>query len=175
MRTIPGFPNYSITKDGRVWSKARKGSGGCNSVGRWLIPLKQNGYLFAQLWERNKGYRIGIHRLLLLVYIGPCPPGMECRHLNGNRSDNRLDNLCWGTRKENIQDAIRHGTHNCLYRDRKGEKNGRNKMTEAGVRVMRYLRHIAKFSIKDLMWQFDSRKTTVKDICSRKTWKHVSG
>lgn len=173
MKTIPGFSNYIITKDGWVWSNPRRGSG-CNLTGKWLKPIKRNGYLYYNLWKNNKGCQVGLHRLLLSTYVSPCPPGMECRHLNGNPADNRLENLAWGTRQENIQDAIKHGTHNCLYRNRKGENNGRSKMTDAKVRVMRYLRHVAKFSIKDLMWQFDLGRTTVKEICSGKTWRHIS-
>lgn len=172
MKPIPGFPDYTITKDGRVWTKPRRGSG-CNLIGKWLEPLKQRGYLYFTLWKNNKGYRVGIHRLLLLTYVNPCPKGMECRHLDGNPANNRLDNLKWGTRKENMQDAIKHGTHNCLHRNRRGENNGRNKMTDVKVKVMRYLRDIAKFSIRDLMWQFDIGRTTVKDICSGKTWRHL--
>jgi hypothetical protein len=52
---------------------------------------------------------------------------MQCRHLDGNRSNNRLDNLAWGTPLENGADKARHGTA-------KGERNGRAKLTAAKVR-----------------------------------------
>ncbi|MDE2095631.1 MAG: HNH endonuclease [Patescibacteria group bacterium] len=70
----------------------------------------------------NKKYSL-VHRLVLEAFIGPCPPGMECRHLNGNRSDNRLENLCWGTRIENVEDKRKHGT---ILR---GEMNPNAKLT----------------------------------------------
>src|SRR5262249_12949164 len=38
-------------------------------------------------------------------------PHHEVRHLNGIRTDNRPENLAWGTKSENMQDAVRHGTH----------------------------------------------------------------
>jgi hypothetical protein len=36
---------------------------------------------------------------------------MQCRHLNGIPTDNRIENLCYGTISENIRDQVRHGTH----------------------------------------------------------------
>jgi hypothetical protein len=52
-----------------------------------------------------------VHRLVLDAFVGPCPDGMECRHLNGVKADCRLSNLAWGTRKENIEDRVRHANH----------------------------------------------------------------
>lgn len=42
-----------------------------------------------------------VHRLILETFVGPCPPDMECRHLDGNPSNNKLENLKWGTAHEN--------------------------------------------------------------------------
>lgn len=52
-----------------------------------------------------------MHRLMLETFIGPCPEGMECRHLDGSRTNNRLDNLEWGTFTQNQEDKKKHGTH----------------------------------------------------------------
>ena len=51
-----------------------------------------------------------VHELVLLAFVGAKPPKHECRHLNGDPADNRLENLAWGTRSENIKDAVAHGT-----------------------------------------------------------------
>lgn len=56
-----------------------------------------------------------VHRLVLEAFVGPCPEGMECRHLNGDRSDNRLENLCWGTPKQQAEDRMKHGTTTLGY------------------------------------------------------------
>lgn len=59
--------------------------------------------------DKIKQFRV--HRLVLEAFVGPCPTEMEARHLNGDRMDNRLENLRWGTKSENAYDKIRHGTH----------------------------------------------------------------
>ena len=102
VKTISGFPNYAISKDGRVWSNPRKH---CNPAGKWLIPgIGWYGHLTFVLRKGGKSHSIGTHRLLLETYVGPCPKGKECRHLDGNPKNNNLENLTWGTEKENQQE-----------------------------------------------------------------------
>lgn len=50
-----------------------------------------------------------VHHLILETFVGPCPPGRECRHLDDRPANNRLTNLSWGTRHENAADAGRNG------------------------------------------------------------------
>jgi hypothetical protein len=64
-----------------------------------------------------------VHHLVLEAFVGPCPPGQETRHLDGNKENNALSNLVWGTHSENVGDQIRHGT------DTRGERNGQAKLT----------------------------------------------
>jgi len=111
IRPIPGFPDYSITEDGRVWSIPRKGKRRNKCGDKWLKPRKHKGYMWVSITKQGKCYRRSVHQLLLETYVGPKPPDQECRHLDGNKANNRLDNLKWGTRKENVLDSVKHGTH----------------------------------------------------------------
>jgi hypothetical protein len=50
-----------------------------------------------------------VHKLVLEAFTGqPRPEGMVCCHVNGNPSDNRLENLRWGTLRDNAADKRRH-------------------------------------------------------------------
>lgn len=167
MKPIPGFPNYAITKDGRIWSNRRQGS-----RGQWLHPQakKEYGHLRILLRKNGKYLLRQVHRLVLETFIGPCPAGKECRHLDGNPKNNNLDNLCWGTHKENFQDMIRHGTDTIRHLDHQGEHNGNAKLDKTKVKVIRFLRKYAGFLVKDLALQFGVERHTISAICSGKRW-----
>ena len=79
-----------------------------STKGRMLRPGRMSsGHVSVALGRNNSRC---VHELVLLAFVGPPPEGHECRHLNGNPADNRLENLRWGTRSENIRDAVSHGT-----------------------------------------------------------------
>lgn len=52
-----------------------------------------------------------LHRVVLETFVGPPPPGSYGRHLNDDRSDNRLENLAWGTPQDNVNDMLRNRGH----------------------------------------------------------------
>jgi hypothetical protein len=60
--------------------------------------------------QNKKSITQYVHILVLNAFTGPCPPGMEGCHSNGDATNNRLDNLRWDTHISNVQDSIRHGT-----------------------------------------------------------------
>lgn len=75
--------------------------------GQLLRPIKQKrGYISVQI----QGTKL-VHRLVLEAFVGPCPEGMETCHRNGVKTDNRVENLYWGTSSENNDDIVRHGRH----------------------------------------------------------------
>lgn len=165
VKSIPNFPNYAISKDGQVWSKPRKY---CNPVGKWLTPgIGWYGHLSFVLRKKGKSHTIGVHRLLLETYVSPCPIGMECRHLDGNPKNNQLENLTWGTEKENQQDRKRHGT------SLEGIKHPMVKLTEQDVRMIVYIYRTGLFSQKEIAIQYNITRPNVTAIVNRKTWKHI--
>lgn len=63
-----------------------------------------------RLWKEGGGYEDHkVHILVLEAFVGPRPDGMVGRHRNDDTTNNALTNLCWGTRVENVQDAVRNG------------------------------------------------------------------
>jgi hypothetical protein len=108
-RPIPGWEGlYEVSNHGLVWScKKRKGTRG----GILKTPPLKSGHLQVNLCRDGVPVHKQVHALVLEAFAGPCPPGMECRHLNGNPADNRWpENLTWGTSGENNLDQVRHGT-----------------------------------------------------------------
>ncbi len=75
--------------------------------GRILKPFKQNqyGHIAVQLGKSKKH----IHQLVIRTFVGEPKEGQEVRHINGVPTDNRLENLEYGTRSENIQDSYMQG------------------------------------------------------------------
>ena len=175
MKSIINFPNYSITKDGRIWSKPKQRSWGRGLLhnGRWLKPqIDKDGYLRISLRKDGASKLLGVHRLVLETYVGPCPEGKESHHINGIKADDRIENLMWVTKSENIQDSVKQGIHPSARQN--GEKNLMAKLIESQVLVILYLYKAAKFSFSDLAWQFDVSYRTIYDICKGKSWKHLN-
>ncbi len=168
IKDIPLFPGYGISKDGRVWSKPRKNIRGRKLRGRWLkMHIDGPGRYFVGLWRSGKRYNKRIHRLVLEAFVGPCPGGMECRHLDGNQLDNRLNNLRWGTHKENMKDRDNHGTSN------KGHQHGKSKLSDYNVRMIIYLYFTGLYKQYEIADLYCIGPSVVSRICNQKAWKHL--
>lgn len=89
---------------------------------RKLVPIK-NGYLTV-MFSSPMILRY-VHAMVLETFVGPRPIGMEASHLNGDRRDNRVENLVWELRKENLHRKKGHGTEPL------GESRWSSKLTAA--------------------------------------------
>ena len=166
-KEIPGFEGrYLISDNGVIRSLPRKGVG--NSKRPISASLAHGGYARVVLLKDGKRYNKMIHALVLEAFVGPRPEGALVRHLNGDRTDNRLENLAWGTALENQRDRLAHGT------DVRGEKNPQSSLTEQQVVEMRVKRHDGA-SLKELALEFGVTKTLVSTICRGRSWTHVGG
>jgi hypothetical protein len=57
-----------------------------------------------------------LHRLVLCVFVGPCPPDMGCCHWDDDKANNNVWNLRWASRNANIKFCVRNGSHNMARR-----------------------------------------------------------
>ncbi len=100
-RILERNPNYAVSKDGRVLSIRR----------RKVLTPKQNwdGYQRVQLWDRGKCEFVSIHRLIAEAFLSNPEKKPLINHKNGDKSDNRIENLEWCTQQENIAHAWESG------------------------------------------------------------------
>ncbi|AWY05488.1 HNH endonuclease [Gordonia phage Morrissey] len=113
-RDHPDYPVIQVSDQGRVYRKPRtviRGQDTYTLKGRIaaLNTGSKTGHLKVPIRMGGRYFHAWVHRLVLEAFVGPCPSGMETRHLNGNPKDNRLENLVWGTSAENSQDTKNHG------------------------------------------------------------------
>ena len=138
---------------------------------RILKPIiNKNGYLRVYLYKNKKGKPFFIHRLMLETFVGPCPMGMECRHLDGDRKNNKLNNLEWSTHITNMEDQIKHGT---LFNKARGTDHYFSKLNEKQVGIIKYLLKTKILFQKEIGKIFGVSRMTISDIKNNKTWKHI--
>ncbi len=136
-RAVRGYPGYEVSDLGRVrsWRLSGRGSRKRHSpLLRKLIPNpRTGGYLYVMLSIKGKVKLRQVHVMVLEAFVGLRPAGHETRHLKRDVTNNKLNNLVWGTPREQFEDQVRHGT------DTRGERNGRAKLTNQQAKTIRRL------------------------------------
>ena len=115
---VKGFEEYQIDTNGVVYSKKNK-------------PLKysinHNGYCIINFFINGKRIGFAIHTLVARQFIqNDNPLKTQVNHKDGDKTNNRIDNLEWVTQKENMEHSIK-----CLGNDKTGEKSARAKSVGA--------------------------------------------
>lgn len=117
---VPSLPGYDASSLGRVRS--------AYSILRAYSGTKQ-GRLYVAPSINGRQRSAAVHRMVCEAFHGPCPSDMECRHLDGDPTNNAPENLRWGTRLENQRDRHIHKTGNA------GERNGRAKLSASQAKL----------------------------------------
>lgn len=151
---------YKISNHGRVYSI---------NYGYILRPTSKSrlGHCRVALYKNKQPKFFLIHRLVLTHFNRSPENGEECRHLDGDPSNNNIDNLEWGTHKENENDKIVHGT---LL---KGENHPRSKFTKEQVIKIRELYKTGKYVQRELAVIFNVSRSSIRNVTNSRVWKHV--
>ena len=160
VRSLDRTQSYSRIDrySGRLISVTRRHSGKILSQGRTT-----GGYFSVCLGRENTFH---VHVLVLLAFVGPRPAGKESLHGDGNPENNTLENLRWGTRSENLFDAVKHGSKPV------GEKHRCAKLKASDVISIRSTPY--RYGLfRRLARKYNINESSVRGVWNRKTWKHL--
>lgn len=155
---------YEVSTHGNVKSllgrKDRLLRGGFSMDGyQTYLLLKEDG---------KSSVRKRINRLVLESFVGDAPTKEHMSlHNDGDKFNNRLDNLRWGTRSENMLDCRKHGT------DNRGIKHWNCILTEEQVRDIK-IRLSNGETQKGIGEMYGVGQVTIWRIKAGKNWAHIS-
>lgn len=163
-KSLDSHPGIYVSAQGEIISYRRVGPSPKGGImHREPVSLScskdKDGYLFI---TRPKRF---LHEIVLSLWSGKRPEGMQARHLSGNKLDNSISNLRWGTPAENGLDKREHGKS-------KGRGNHRAKMSEPEVIEIRQARHHMTLSAVCALYPMYS-KFAVWAATSGYTWTHL--
>lgn len=167
VRRLKDYPGYAVSRDGRVWTKLKRGRGRGLEHDNWIEKKQRHdvgngGTGYMTVWLTQAKGPVCVHRLVALAFIGAIPKGYHVNHLDGDKTNNRLENLEITTCIGNLQHAWTTG----LIQVAKPKLNAQQ--------VLEIRQHAAlgeKYA--DLASQFKIDPSGVSDIVLRKTWKHI--
>lgn len=160
LKPIQGYENkYLISSYGRVWSIRSK---------KWLkYSVPSNGYAQVGLSLNNKRTSYMIHRLVAKTFLQKPTNKDYVNHIDGNKLNNRVNNLEWVTRSENEK----HAFANKLKIPTRGELSGQSKLTWEQVKIIRQMYNKQHYSTRHIAKIFNVGKSTIQSITSNHTWK----
>lgn len=175
------LPGYRVGTDGSIWTRLQiigHGLGGgtfstLDKKWRKMKSAKKGSYRNLSFGNKSKVKYITLHRLILLSFAGSCQRDAVCRHLNGDPSDNRIENLRWGTSKQNSADRERHGRTS----KRQGEANAMVKLTDNTVKTIKLIWNASNEDLLDLSSRLsiihNVSLQTIINIVKGVSWKHI--
>lgn len=127
----------------------------------------KNGYIRLNLSKNGEQKQAFVHQLVLKKFGSPQPNGKQVNHKNGNKKDNRIENLEWVTIAENIKHR-----DDVLGKHTKGTRNGSAILTESDVKEIKSLR--AKgWTCKKISLRYAVGRAAISHIVNGRTWKHI--
>lgn len=174
-KKIPNFSRYEASNLGRLRSLNYKRTGKVKVLKPAQSP---DGYMKTVLLDDEGKYRSWtVHLFVMLAFVGEKPNGMEVNHKNGDKTDNRVENLEYVTHRYNVQ----HSFDNGFQKPPRGEDNPNAKLTnEDVVEIREYVKSqreqgIRYYGRKSLAEKYGITESHVKDVVSgrRGIWSHI--
>lgn len=156
--------HYEVSNLGNV----RRSRDGINTyAGRLLKTLSNEKYIRVVLHSGGAKETRSVHSLVLEAFVCRRPKGMVGNHKNGNKHDNRLENLEWVTPSQNTQHSF-----DVLHRNTpRGENHGMAKLTYEKANKIKELYSTGEYGQWDLAKLFSIGRSSIQRIISGKTWR----
>jgi hypothetical protein len=164
---------YLISSFGRLFSKERvikrNKKGDYIQKEKYINGTLYHGYLKTTLRKNGGKKDKFIHSLVAEAFLGIKPKNMDVCHGDGVRTNNKLENLRYGTRSDNVIDSIKHGTYYTPFIT-KGTQRKEAKINDEIVREIRN----SNDSTYVLSKKYNVSRALISNVKRHKTWTHVN-
>ena len=128
-------------------------------------------YSTVSIYYKNTRLTTRVHRMVAETFLNNVDSALEVNHIDGNKQNNRVDNLEWVTCSENNQHALDTG----LRQNLKGENHNNAKLTDEQVLEIKYLLELKKHSQQEIADLYGITQGPISAINKGLTWSHVTG
>lgn len=146
-------PHLTLYEDGRLYNHKTK------KFKKWTKDT--NGYMKTQIWVAGKPKNVHQHRLLAESFV----PNPQCKsqvnHINGIKSDNRIENLEWVTQSENGKHSFANGLQKVTRPCKKVVDTVTNKVFESVTEAAKE-HNICRSHLSNMLIGRVTNKTTLK-------------
>jgi hypothetical protein len=167
---------YQISNLGRVKCLTKRGvfpNGGIVVHKEKIMATRINAtYVVIGLRKNSQLNTVKVHRLVCSAFHPNQDNKPDVNHLDGNKLNNKADNVEWSTKKENAQHALKMGLN--YTNPLRGSKNSMAKLNEDKVIKIRWLYKTKLFTQKKLGEMFEIGRGSISLIIQNKRWKHVA-
>ena len=120
-KDVVGCEDYEFDEDLNIYNK---------KTGKMLKPQKsKTGYMYVTLYKEKKPKKYRLHRLIAITFIDNPEQKPQINHINGIKTDNRIENLEWVTASENLTHAYKTG----LIIGIRGDNHGATKIKDSEI------------------------------------------
>ena len=167
-RPIPDFAGYEVSSLGNVrcWRPLNRNSRP-PAHPRKVSPVAcSRGYQFVSLSVDGVIRKRSVHTLVCSAFRGPRPAGMDVAHDDGCPSNNKVENLSYKTKVENMADRDRHG------RTRRAQNSPLAKISDGAAAAIFSAPNIRVAT--EIAIYHGAGRATAKSIRQRKQWRSVT-